>query len=172
MLARYLASARTVNASRILRITSDCPLIDPELAGQVLACLDDQAADYASNNSPPGFPHGLDCEAFTRHALEKANIHAVHDHEREHVTPWLRNADGVARAHVNCPYPGYSGMRWTLDYPEDLAFLRAVFELMPDQEAVIGWREVAAMIQDHPEVAVINARHAEPGRQHPQKTGG
>src|SRR5687768_5284335 len=73
VLARYGLAARRTEADVVLRITSDCPLLDPAVAGQVLAARQRGSADYAANNRPPrSWPHGLDCEAMTRAALEKA----------------------------------------------------------------------------------------------------
>ncbi len=90
VLGRYLGAARAVDADVILRVTSDCPLIDPRLCAAVIEARADTQADYAANNMPRLFPHGLDCEAFTRAGLEQAASDATEAYDREHVTPWLR----------------------------------------------------------------------------------
>jgi len=78
-----------VGADVIMRVTGDCPLIDPEICGKVLALMDD-GVDYASNVMPRGFPKGLDCECFTAEALERAHKTADDAYDREHVTPWMQ----------------------------------------------------------------------------------
>src|SRR5436190_1711245 len=93
-------------AQIVMRVTSDCPLIDPALCGEVLRRRSETGADYACNNMPPSFPHGLDCEAFTVEALRRADAEARGADDREHVTPWLRRASGIARASIKGPGGG------------------------------------------------------------------
>ncbi len=90
VLKRYRLAAESVSADAVLRVTADCPLIDPILCAEVIATREAASADYCANNMPPSFPHGLDCEAFTYAALVRADENAMDNHAREHVTPWLR----------------------------------------------------------------------------------
>lgn len=160
VLARYLKAARALDADFVLRVTSDCPLIDPALCGEVIALRAARGADYASNNMPRTFPHGLDCEAFTAAALAEADRRAHEPREREHVTPWLREHPSVRRANIEGPGGDAAQQRWTLDYPEDYAFFEALFAVLP-HPAPTDWREVAAVVARHPEIAALNAhRHA------------
>lgn len=162
VLARYLGAARQEGADVVLRVTSDCPLIDPAVCGAVLALLRDSGAAFAANNTPPSWPHGLDCEAMTRDALERAADAAVPGPQREHVTPWIRTAPGVVRVDLAGPGGVLVGERWTLDYPEDLAFLRALFAVLPREDA--GWRDVVATLDAHPEIRALNAGRRDPAR--------
>jgi spore coat polysaccharide biosynthesis protein SpsF (cytidylyltransferase family) len=157
VLGRYLGAARLVAADRILRVTSDCPLIDPALCGQVLALCGPGEADFAANNTPPSWPHGLDCEAFTRAVLEEAALRARRPDEREHVSPWMREAPGLVRADLSGPGGAIVHHRWTLDYPEDLAFLEAVFALLPKPPSLPDMAAVLAVLREHPALAAINA---------------
>ena len=157
VLARYYKAAMTVGADIIIRVTSDCPLIDPEVCAQVLDLLTDGDLDYACNNMPPAFPLGLDCEAFTAVALAKAASVARDPYEREHVTPWLRVQPGIRRANLEGPRAGAAEMRWTLDYPEDLDFFQALFAKLPPPRAIPGYREVMDILAAHPEITMINA---------------
>ena len=152
VLNRYYKAAQEIGADVIMRVTSDCPLIDPEICGEVLWAL--RNADYACNNMPRRWPHGLDCEVFTIKALEFANQWARS--QREHVTPYLRTHPDVLR--MNTLGPGVRG-RWTLDYPEDLAFFNALFKNI-DRDA--GFGEVWKVLQAHPEIAAINEGRYEP----------
>src|SRR5205085_8958267 len=136
VLSRYRQAADEAGSQIVMRVTSDCPLIDPALCGEVLRRRSETGADYACNNMPPSFPHGLDCEAFTVEALRRADAEARGADDREHVTPWLRRASGIARTSIKGPGGRAGEQRWTLDYPEDYEFLRALFGLLPAPPAI------------------------------------
>ena len=159
VLDRHLTAARAASADIVMRVTSDCPLIDPEICGNVLALRAAQRADYACNNMPRTYPHGLDCEAFTMRALERAAAEAVNPDDREHVTPWLRRSPGVTRTNLSSGQPALVHHRWTLDYPEDLAFFEAVFAALPDAESA-SLEDVLVLLDRRPDLAAINASHA------------
>jgi len=156
VLGRYLGAARSAEADVVLRVTSDCPLIDPEVCRAVLDLRAREDADYAANNTPPSWPHGLDCEAFTVAALAKADAETDEPYDREHVTPWLRHTPGLRRA--NLPKPGRPepDRRWTLDTPDDLAGLRRLFARLPG-DRIAGWEEALAASADIAELAVARA---------------
>ncbi|HLI21451.1 MAG TPA: glycosyltransferase family protein [Stellaceae bacterium] len=156
VLARYHGAAHAVDADIILRVTSDCPLIDPDVCAAVLRLRAETEADYAANNMPPSWPHGLDCEAFTIEALDEAAATATAAEDHEHVTPWIRRNRAYHR--VNLPGPGgeLAAQRWTLDYPEDLAFLRAVYDRLPEGTAGQSWHVAADILSREPELALIN----------------
>jgi len=157
VLARYRGAAEAVKADVILRVTADCPLIDPELCNEVLSRRAEANADYAANNMPPSFPHGLDCEAFTYAALRRADEGTCSPHDREHVTPWLRRESSVARVSIEGPGGHLQEHRWTLDYPEDYIFLREVFAQLPPPPAIPAWCEVVTLLDSQSEIAAINA---------------
>jgi spore coat polysaccharide biosynthesis protein SpsF len=123
VLTRYFR-ATPEDATHVMRITADCPLISPELCGAVLQKLINTAADYASNIDPRSFPQGMDCEAFTIATLHHAHYHAG-PHEREHVTTWMRSAN-IRRVNVSSPWR-LEG-RLTLDTWDDYQTIRASFE--------------------------------------------
>lgn len=156
VLDRYTRAARALKADTVMRVTSDCPLIDPGLCGEVLGALRAESADYACNNMPPSFPHGLDCEAFSAVALERAFENARLPEEREHVTPWLRTQSDVRHAVVTGPGGDLAHQRWTLDYPEDYAFLVALFDLLAPAPEIPGWRVVADLVAARPDLERIN----------------
>ena len=160
VLARYLGAARLVDADVVLRITSDCPLIDPKVAADVVALRAAKRCDYASNNLSRTFPHGLDCEAFTFEALAEADTRAHEAYDREHVTPWLRRSRDIVRANLDSGNPALAQHRWTLDHPEDMAFFKALFAVMV--EGVDGTMDdILSVLAAHPEIPSINQhRHA------------
>jgi spore coat polysaccharide biosynthesis protein SpsF (cytidylyltransferase family) len=164
VLGRFALAARTIGTDIIMRVTSDCPLSDPRINAQVLELLVSRKADYACNNMLPAWPHGLDCEIFTRDSLERAMQQAKDPYEREHVTPWLREQPGIARAVLPGPGGKIQAMRWTLDYPEDLEFFRAVFAHLPPGAITPGYETILALLKKHPEIAALNAHKGEQNR--------
>lgn len=157
VLARYLHAAEMLDADVVLRVTSDCPVIDPTACAAVLHARAEAAADYACNNMPRGWPHGLDCEAFTRASLARAAELANEPDDREHVTPWLRRDTSVSRVHVAGPGKAVAQHRWTLDYPEDYRFFEALFKALPPPPHIASFAEILATVEAVPEIAALNA---------------
>jgi len=169
VLGRYADAARQVNATIVMRVTSDCPLIDPTVCGDLLSLRARERADYASNAIKRTFPHGLDCEVFTAEALAEAAVKAVEHYDREHVTPWIERAGHFKQVNLYSGDPSLARHRWTLDYPEDLDFVRAVFAALPaDSSGAMS--DVLAVLKTKPELAEINLQRnvtwplAEPAR--------
>lgn len=131
VLMRYKLAAAATSADIIVRITGDCPLIDPQLVDAILRPLVLGEADYVSNTNPPTYPDGLDCEAFTRAALERAVAEAAAPLEREHVTPFIRQS-GLFRMINVASAVDLSALRWTVDYPDDLDYVRTLVDLVSD----------------------------------------
>lgn len=156
VLGRYLEAARLCEARTIMRITSDCPVLDPAISGRVLAAFHAGAFDYASNLEPRSWPKGLDTEVFSREALERAAAETADPYDREHVTPYLRRAEGMKRASAVREGASAADWRWTLDHPEDLAFLRALLAHAAPLPYLAGFDELSRVHKAHPELARIN----------------
>ena len=137
VLGRYLKAAEEVKADVIMRVTSDCPLIDPRVCEQVLeARADFDGYDYACNNQPPTYPHGLDCEAFTIEALRKADMFEKPE-LREHVTEWMRTASEIKRYNLAQNGADQHAIRLTLDTYEDYLVIWDEFKrLLANGEAL------------------------------------
>jgi spore coat polysaccharide biosynthesis protein SpsF len=159
VLDRYYRAAKEYQADLIVRITSDCPLIDPEVIDQVVkAFLERQPeVDYASNTWPRRtFPRGLDTEVMSIDVLERAWREDSNPAWREHVTPYIyRNPDRF-RIHNVLGQVDYSAMRWTVDATEDLTFVRQIYDYF-DHDG-FSWHEVLKALEEHPEWLEIN-RH-------------
>jgi glutamate-1-semialdehyde 2,1-aminomutase/spore coat polysaccharide biosynthesis protein SpsF len=155
VLARYRDAARMVNADVIVRVTSDCPLIDPAVCARVIALGAETGAGYASNIAPRSYPKGLDCEVFTASVLERAAAVTDDPFDREHVTQWMQRSPDVAKANLSSGNASLANHRWTLDYPEDLEFLRRVLPLLPDPMASMP--DILALLAAHPDLLAINA---------------
>lgn len=158
VLDRYAQAAAMLEASIVMRITCDCPLLDASVCDAVIQLRRDRDADYAANNLTATWPHGLDCEVFTVKALSQAHALARTPYEREHVTPWMRNNPDLTKTNLEGPGGEVASMRWSLDYPEDLQFFLALNE-KADISKLTRWQDVAAVIEAHPALLAINRGH-------------
>lgn len=154
LLDRYLQAARAHDADVVVRITSDCPLIDPELIDAVVAAMD-EGVDYASNSlEPRTYPRGLDVEAMRRAALEEADRIDRDPASREHATPFIyRHRERFRLRRLAHPVD-LSAHRWTVDTPEDYALVRRIYEALGRDD--FGWRDALAVVEAHPEWADVN----------------
>jgi spore coat polysaccharide biosynthesis protein SpsF (cytidylyltransferase family) len=150
VLDRYYKAASQCEADVIVRITSDCPLVDPLVAERVLSHVLKNEADYACNNLPRSWPHGLDCEAFTFEWLKRAAQEANLSEQREHVTPFLRSHPDVRKINVSGPGGNIAQYRWTLDTAADLQFLQEVFLRLPESSHNFDYRTVLNIVESDP----------------------
>ena len=122
VLGRVIGAARAKEADAIVRVTADCPLVDPELLAAMVERFRRGDLAYLSNVSPPTFPDGLDLEVISRAALEAAAVEAREPHEREHVTPFIRERpQRFPSENVACPLGDFSALHWSVDEPAHLA---------------------------------------------------
>jgi spore coat polysaccharide biosynthesis protein SpsF len=160
VLARYAGAAREARADLVVRVTSDCPLIDPDETDAVIAALEQRRAtcDYASNRLEPHLPRGLDTEALWRDALERMDRMATSRPAREHVT-WFCYAerpDLFALHSVRRPVDAHD-LRWTVDTEQDLAMVRRLYAEAGLADRPVGLSELLAYVRAHPEIAALNA---------------
>lgn len=160
VLARYAGAAREAKADVVVRVTADCPLIDPEESDRVIEALalQGERCDYASNVVRRTFPQGLDTEAMYVDALERLSRLAQSAPAREHVTyfilnehPELFNIRSVTDTENN------SDLRWTVDVPQDLEMVRRLYQELSLGERAVGYRELLAYVRANPAVAAVNA---------------
>jgi spore coat polysaccharide biosynthesis protein SpsF len=178
VLDRYYQAAKAHNAEVIVRITADCPLIDPEIIDQTVQLVTGNQSlnpDFSCNRLPPPFtrtfPIGLDVETCTFTALERAWREATETFHREHVMPFIyegaqltletphlalgtsQRGFHIAQLHHT---PDHGNLRWTVDTPEDLAFIRELFTHLGNNPN-FTWYDALQIVQQHPELAQINA---------------
>jgi spore coat polysaccharide biosynthesis protein SpsF len=184
VLDRYVQTARAHHADVIVRITADCPLLDPALVDDAVRQLlgEEQAPrfDFVANRLPPPwgrtYPIGLDVEVFTMQALERAWHEADEKHQREHVTPYFYEgvpAEALRFDQNQAPiatgtsprgfrvallhHPTDRGHhRWTVDTPQDLKLVRAIVSHFPGD--AFTWLDVLSLIEQEPSLAQINAQ--------------
>lgn len=159
VLSRYLGAARRHDADAVVRITADCPLIDPALVDRTVGRFLDERPDYASNSLRRTYPRGLDVEVVDRRALEAAGAEAEEDYERVHVTPFLyRHPERFSLLAVTAEgEEDHSHLRWTVDTAADLELVRRIYRHFGGRDD-FGWREVLALVERRPELTQINRR--------------
>lgn len=154
VLDRYFQAAKQSGADVVVRITGDCPLVDPELVDEVIRGYLGSRVDYYSNINPPTFPDGLDIEVFSFSSLERAAHEADKSFDREHVTPYLREPGRFRQACLTHS-ENFSGLRWTVDEQVDFEVISKVFaHFAPNIH--FSWTEVLRLQQDEPALFSTN----------------
>jgi spore coat polysaccharide biosynthesis protein SpsF len=175
VLDRYYQAASQAQADVVVRVTGDCPVIDPDLIDDCVDTLLDGSFDFTCNRLPPPFtrtyPIGLDTEVCTFAVLEKAWNEATETFHREHVMPYLYEgvklsavsvqlSEGISQRGFKIAQlhhdPNYGQMRWTVDTPEDLEFMRQVYARFDGRDD-FSWEDVLDLVQGEPGLAAINS---------------
>ncbi len=175
VLDRYYQAAKYAKADIVVRITADCPVIDPDLIDDVVKTLLNDDYDFVCNRLPPPwhrtYPIGLDIEACTFKVLEKAWKEAKEPQHREHAMPFFYEGvkltaisrqlqTGVSARGFNVALlnhtTDFGDYRWTVDTPEDLEFMREVYSRFDGRDD-FTWKEVLNLVHDEPELMKINA---------------
>lgn len=168
LLDRHYQAGRHYQAEAVVKIPSDCPLIDPEIVDQVLARFERGDCDYASNLHPATFPDGNDVEVMRMETLAIAWQEASRPLEREHTTPFIWERPERFRLANVVFEPDEHGQprrdesmtqRWTLDYPEDYALIRGVFEALYPERPDFGLYDILELLQRRPDLAELNAAY-------------
>jgi spore coat polysaccharide biosynthesis protein SpsF len=163
VLDRYYQAAKSLNLKTgdyIVRLTADCPLIDPVIIDMVVDMHFDsqkRANIYTSNVHPATFPDGQDVEVFTFEALEDAWHQAKTPIDREHVTGWIFRA-AENPANLVC-WRDYSSLRLTVDYPEDYDVVAQVYDALYPANPAFGMMDVIKFLSQHPEIRKLNSKY-------------
>ncbi len=154
VLDRYYQAAKSLGATTVIRITADCPLLDPAVIDQIVSYFPSGSYDYVCNTNPPTFPDGLDTEVFSFQALETAWQQARWQSEREHVTPYIRNHPEMFHLGNVTNSEDLSNLRWTVDEREDLAFVRGVYGVLDSDQT--SMRDILDLLRRRPELRAVN----------------
>jgi spore coat polysaccharide biosynthesis protein SpsF len=157
VLERFHGAAEKFGSDVIVRVTSDCPLIDPNILDIVIRALRNN--DYVTNVFDRNFPRGMDAEAFTRSALDRAFREATKPFDREHVTPYIRErVDLFKTANVEMPSAyHFPQFRLTLDTPQDYALFQKIYDQFYREGSLVDVPSVLRWLIEHPEIATLNA---------------
>lgn len=158
VLSRYYGAAVSSGAGLIVRLTSDCPLIDPEVLDEVIQLyLDHDDVDYVSNAMKRTFPRGLDTEVFSFETLEQAFHQARKSSEREHVTPFIHQQPEKFKMACVMNEIDLSHHRWTVDTEEDFELIRRILESLYPIYPQFTMQDVLDLLEKNPAWFTINA---------------
>ncbi|MFC1590919.1 cytidylyltransferase domain-containing protein [Thermodesulfobacteriota bacterium] len=160
VLNRFYQAAKKFRPDHVVRITGDCPLIDPVVVDEMVRLYLEQGGDYGTNCMPPTYPDGLDAEIFSFQALELAHAEAVLPSHLEHISLFFEEQPERFKI-VNLAHSeDLSHLRWTVDEPEDYEFVKGVFAALYPANPCFGFRAVLAVLEQNPELMALN-RHFE-----------
>jgi spore coat polysaccharide biosynthesis protein SpsF len=154
VLDRYYQAAKQFNAAKIVRVTADCPVIDPSIIDSVIRKFSKTKCDYASNAST--LPEGLGVEVFTFDALKKAWTEAKLMSEREHVSPYIWKNPRLFKLAEVKGKPNFSHLRLTVDYEVDLKFVAKLYRHLFELNPYFGYRDILSLLDQYPKLSQIN----------------
>ena len=154
VLDRYYTAALSMGAKTVVRITADCPLLDPVVVDRAIGLFADGGYDYVITGQT--HPDGLDAEVFTVDALARAHKEARLSSQREHVTPFIRDNAGIFRTATLPFFADHGGMRWTVDDEKDLVLVTKIYEGLKDKKAFTA-ADVIDLLGKNPELLLINS---------------
>lgn len=158
VLDRFYHAAKKYHADHVVRITADCPLMDPSVIDQVISFHLEKQCDYTSNTLKDTYPDGEDVEVINLSALEKAWEEARLLSEREHVTPYIRKNQGVFSLGSVENSQNVSDQRWTLDNPEDYEFIKTVYRhFYAMDKPEFGMNDVLSLLRSDEKVGLLNS---------------
>lgn len=160
VLDRYYRAAKRHGAKTVVRLTGDCPLMDPALIDRVVGLYlkHKNRFEYVSNIHPPTFPDGMDVEVFSFKALKRAWKEATLKSEREHVTPYIYTHPKIFRIKNVEQGNDTSGIRLTVDTLEDLTLMRKIYSALYKENNYFGLQDVLTFLKQNPRLSLCN-RH-------------
>ena len=161
VLDRYIKTADEFKADHIVRITADCPFIDPTIIDSVVKTHLQKNADYTSNTLKRTFPRGLDTEVFSYQVLKEASVTTKKSYEREHVTPYIYEHPKKFKLEnvVAPPDLRYPEMRLCVDTSEDLEFVKKICQSLQNKNGtLLSAKTIVDYLNQHPEIKKINAK--------------
>jgi spore coat polysaccharide biosynthesis protein SpsF len=159
VLSRFYFAVKEFKADQIVRITADCPVIDPRVVDNVITYYKSNYPryDFVANCIERTYPRGMDTEIFSCAALEKAFFEATKQPDREHVTPFIRtNSKYFKLANIRY-YKDFSSHRWTVDTKEDFELLKLIIENLYPKNSLFSLEDCLELLEKHPEWQNINA---------------
>ncbi len=163
VLSRYYNAAKKYNAKFIIRVTSDCPFIDPVVIDKMIDVFENEnktgiKIDYLSNTLHRTFPKGLDAEIFSFDSLKKAYEQAATDYDKEHVTPFLYNNPHLFKLKNYLNDTDYSSFRLTLDTPADYNLINRIYELLYKPNELILLDDLIDIIKNNNEIKKLHEK--------------
>lgn len=157
VLSRYIKAIDAYPCRTLVRITADCPLVDPGMIDALLSLHEAMGNDYTSNVSPPNFPKGFDIEVVQADVLQRVDSIAVLPLHREHVTSYIRENENEFKAAGMSYGLQMPDIRLTLDRSEDYQALQMIFTQFVSHQPLCSMYEILAFLQNHPEIMAVNS---------------
>lgn len=156
VLSRYYYAAKENNADVVVRVTSDCPLIDFQVTEKVIQFYLENKYDYVNNTIIKSFPRGLDTEVFSFEVLKRAFLEATSTRDREHVTPYIWDNPNIFKLGCFVNDKDYSHLRWTLDTPEDFQLISEIYKYLYSHNQCFGMDDIIELYNKHSELLNVN----------------
>ena len=158
VLNRYYSASEAFPSEYVVRITADDPFKEPKVIDAVITKLIEEGYDHVTNNLPPSFPEGLDCEAFKKSALDRSEKEAETAFEREHVTQYIYHHPEIFKIGNVSNAENLSYLRWTVDKDVDFEMVKAVYaHRNPTNKGILLMDEILQILKDNPEIEKINS---------------
>jgi spore coat polysaccharide biosynthesis protein SpsF len=157
VLDRYYKAAKLYKAESVVRITADCPLIDPVITDLIIKEYIAKEADYVSNTINRTYPRGLDVEIFKFEVLKTAFKNATKSHQREHVTPYIYENPDIFNIQNVYNKQNLSNFRWTVDEKKDLLFVREIYKRLYHKKYIFFMEDVLKVLKKEPKLIEINS---------------
>lgn len=158
VLNRYYSASEAFPSDYVVRITADDPFKEPKVIDAVITKLIDEGYDHVTNNLPPSFPEGLDCEAFKKSALDRSEKEAETAFEREHVTQYIYHHPEIFKIGNVSNGENLSYLRWTVDKDVDFEMVKAVYaHRNPANKGILLMDEILDILKAYPEIEKINS---------------
>ncbi len=158
VLNRYYSASEAFPSDYVVRITADDPFKEPKVIDAVITKLIEGGYDHVTNNLPPSFPEGLDCEAFKKEALDRSEKESETAFEREHVTQYIYHHPEIFKIGNVSNAENLSHLRWTIDKNEDFEMVKAVYaHRNPAHKGILLMDEILEILRNNPEIAKINS---------------
>lgn len=158
VLNRYYSASQAFPSDYVVRITADDPFKEPKVIDAVITKLIEEGYDHVTNNLPPSFPEGLDCEAFKKSALDRSEKEAETAFEREHVTQYIYHHPEIFKIGNVSNGENLSYLRWTVDKDVDFEMVKAVYaHRNPANKGILLMDEILEILKANPEIEKINS---------------
>ena len=158
VLNRYYSASEAFPSDYVVRITADDPFKEPKVIDDVITKLIEEGYDHVTNNLPPSFPEGLDCEAFKKSALDRSEKEAETSFEREHVTQYIYHHPEIFKIGNVSNGENLSYLRWTVDKDVDFEMVKAVYaHRNPAKKGILLMDEILDILKAYPEIEKINS---------------
>jgi len=159
LIKRLLEAAKKFDAEAIVRVTGDCPLVDPQIVDEIVKIFKNGLKyEFISNTIERTFPDGLDVEIMSVEFLKELESQLMNQYDREYFVSYIMKNKTRYKCYSLKNNQDFSHMRWTLDYPKDYDFIKKIFEILFNDSTVFHMKDILQLIKSNPELEKINKK--------------